>query len=325
MKKEKKTADIKPAVKQPAAKKSALSWYKRMDFSKKTALWGFIFLLPWLIGLIFFFLRPLANTLWYSLCSMEMVNGKFVGTFIGLDNFKWATGVNANFNKYLVEAFTNMAKEVPFQIFLALFIAMLLNGEYRGRGFFRAIFVIPIILATGVATFELREVDLSMAAAESVMDMKWLESLITESGIPESLTSLLVTYVRNIFDVVTTCGVQVLLFLSGLQAISPTLYEVAKMEGCTQFETFCKITLPMVSPTILVCLVYSIAESFANATITVMDTTQSLSSYIQQITFRGTSEYYGYGAAMSFIYFAITLVTIGVVCGIVSKGVFYYD
>ena len=315
MKKDTKTAEKKPT----------LSWYKRMDFSKKTALWGVIFLLPWLIGLVFFFLRPLVNTLWYSLCSMEMVNGKFSGTFIGVENFKYVLGVNATYTRYLAESFTNMAKEVPFQIFIALFIAMLLNGEYKGRGFFRAIFVIPIILATGVATFDLAEVKMSAAASESVMDMKWLETLIVNSGIPQQLTSILVTYVQNIFEGVTTCGVQVLLFLSGLQAISPTLYEVAKMEGCTQFETFCKITLPMVSPTILVCLVYSIAESFATATVTNGDSTMAFSAYIQSVTFNGSPEYYGYGAAMSFIYFAATLVTVGVVCGIVSKGVFYYD
>ncbi len=255
---------------------------------------------------------------------MEMVNGKFSGTFIGIDNFKWVLGVNADYTRYLAEAFSNMAKAVPFQIFLALFIAMLLNGEYKGRGFFRAIFVIPIILATGVATFELKEVSLS-TTAETGMNMQWLQTLIVNSGIPEQLTSLLVTYVQNIFDVVTTCGVQVLLFLSGLQAISPTLYEVAKMEGCTQFETFCKITLPMVSPTILVCLVYSISESFATATYTVAEKTYSISSYIQSITFNGSPEYYGYGAAMSFVYFVAVLVTVGVVCGIVSKGVFYYD
>ena len=308
-----------------AASKPALSWYKRMDFSKKTALWGFIFLLPWLIGLVFFFLRPLLNMLWYSLCSMEMVNGKFSGTFIGTGNFEWVMGVNADFNRMLSEAFTNMAKEVPFQIFLALFIAMLLNGEYKGRGFFRAVFVIPIILATGVATFKLREASLADVTSEAVMNMDWLKDLVINSGIPTDLTNLLVTYVENIFTVVTTCGVQVLLFLSGLQAISPTLYEVAKMEGCTQFETFCKITLPMVSPTILVCLVYSIAESFAHAKVSYGDTTIEFSSFIQSITFNGNSSYYGYGAAMSFIYFAATLVTIGVVCGIVSKGVFYYD
>ena len=249
MKKDKKTAQKKPA----------LSWYKRMDFSKKTALWGIIFLLPWLIGLIFFFLRPMVNTFWYSLCSMELVNGKFKGTFIGLENFKWVLTVNADFNKMMTTALINMLTEVPFQIFVALFIAILLNGEYKGRGFFRAIFVIPIILATGVASFKLVETSLVAEASESVLNMDWLVNLVTSSGLPAELTSLLVTYVGNIFDVVTTCGVQILLFLSGLQAISPTLYEVAKMEGCTQFETFCKITLPMVSPTILVCLVYSIA------------------------------------------------------------------
>lgn len=315
MKKDKKTAAPKPGS----------SWYKRMDFSKKTALWGVIFLLPWLIGLIFFFLRPMINTLWYSLCSMQMVDGKFTGTFIGLENFKWVLGVNANYNRMLTSSLTNMLKEVPFQIFLALFIAMLLNGEYKGRGFFRAVFVIPIILATGVATFKLKEASVTAMATDSVMDMKWLEDLVIRSGIPEGLTNLLVTYVNDIFTVVTTCGVQVLLFLSGLQAISPTLYEVAKMEGCTQFETFCKITLPMVSPTILVCLVYSIAESFAHAKVPYNDSTIEFAEYMKQITFNGAPEYFGYGAAMSFIYFAVTLVVIGIICGIVSKGVFYYD
>ena len=317
MKKETKTAE----------KKSALSWYKRMDFSKKTALWGVIFLLPWLFGLIFFFLRPMVNIIWYSLCSMEMVNGKFVGTYIGLDNFNWVLGVNTYFNQMFVEAFTNMLKEVPFQIFLALFIAMLLNGEYRGRGLFRAIFVIPIILATGIATATLssNEAVIAVESAESVMDMKWLEELVINSGIPQNLTTILVGYVENIFTVVTTCGVQVLLFLAGLQAISPSLYEVAKMEGCTQFEIFCKITLPMVSPTILVCLVYSIAESFANAMVTYGDSSIKFSSYIYNITFQGSASYYGYGAASSVIYIVLTLATVGIICGIVSKGVFYYD
>lgn len=313
--------------KKKSGKVSALSWYKKMDFSRKTAMWGFIFLLPWLFGLIFFFLRPMVNTLWYSLCSMQLNNGKFEGTFIGAENYKWVLGVDTNFNRMFAEAFTNMIKEVPFQIFLGLFIAILLNGEYKGRGIFRAIFVIPIILATGVASPTLSSTEASFATetAEAVMNMKWLEELVVNSGIPQQLTTLLVGYVENIFDVVTKCGVQVLLFLAGLQTISPSLYEVAKMEGCTQFETFCKITLPMVSPTILVCLVYSIAESFANAQVAYGDSTIAFSSYIRSITFNGNAPYYGYGAAMSFIYFAGTLAAIGIICGIVSKGVFYYD
>jgi len=116
--------------------------------------------------------------------------------------------------------------------------------------------------------------------------------------------------------VVTTSGVQILIFLSGLQAISPTLYEVAQLEGCSTFETFCKITLPMISPMIMVCLVYSIAEAFAKA-----DVVETISA----VTYKGPVMFFGYGAAMSMIYFFVTIVCIGVICGIVSKGVFYYD
>ena len=245
-----------------------------------------------------------------------MENGVFKGTFIGIENFKYALGVDADFTKDLASAFTGMLTNVPIQIFVSLFIAILLNGQFKGRGFFRAIFFIPIILATGITTIELSEVSLTAQASESVVDLDWLTELVVNSGIPEQITTLLTSYISNIFDVVTTSGVQILIFLSGLQAISPTLYEVAQLEGCSAFETFCKITLPMISPMILVCLVYSISEAFAKADVT--DT-------IYNVTFKGQAMYYGYGAAMSVVYFVVTLASIGIICGIVSKGVFYYD
>ncbi|MCD8021459.1 MAG: sugar ABC transporter permease [Lachnospiraceae bacterium] len=307
-----------------ATKRKGFS-YKSLDFQGKRSVWGVIFLLPWLFGVIFFSLRPLLQTFWYAVCSMEFSGGVFSGTFVGLDNFTWVLTVNADFTELLAEAFIGMAKEVPIQIFLSLFIAILLNGEYKGRGFFRSVFVIPIILATGIATFSLAETSLNEQTAESVVNLDWLVNLVVNSGIPTNVTTMLTSYISNIFEVVTTCGVQVLLFLTGLQAISPTLYEVAKIEGCSAFETFCKVTLPMVSPTILVCLVYSIAESFASATVTYSNQTITFASYIKSITFTGNTAYYGYGAAMSVIYFVVTLATIGIVCGIVNKGVFYYD
>lgn len=303
-------------MKNDKAAKPRKSLYKRLSFEKKTAFWGVIFLLPWLIGLILFFLVPLVQMVWYSLCSNEMTSSGLKGTFIGLDNFKYALNVDPDFNKDLLTALKDVALNVPIQIFVSLFIAILLNGKYKGRGFFRAIFFIPIILATGVTTVELRETSLLAEASESVMNMEWMTDLVVNSGIPQQLTSLITTYISSIFEVVTTSGVQILIFLSGLQAISPTLYEVAQLEGCTTFETFCKITLPMISPMILVCLVYSISEVFAKA---------DISETISDITFAGTATHYGYGAAMSMIYFVVAIVCIGVVCGIVSKGVFYYD
>ena len=100
--------------------------YKSLE--KKTALWGLIFLLPWLIGLIFFFLRPLFLTFYYAFNSMEMESGVFKGTFNGIENFKYALGVDADFTKDLASAFTSMLTNVPIQIFVSLFIAILLNG-----------------------------------------------------------------------------------------------------------------------------------------------------------------------------------------------------
>ena len=121
-------------------------------------------------------------------------------------------------------------------------------------------------------------------------------------------------FVNDIFDVITTAGVQMLIFLSGLQSISPSLYEVAKIEGCRQFECFCKITLPMISPMILVCMIYSLADSFARA---------DISKMISTTTF--TNAQYGLGAAMSAVYFLVSIFVILVLSAIVSKGVFYYD
>lgn len=143
--------------------------YKSLE--KKTALWGLIFLLPWLIGLIFFFLRPLFLTFYYAFNSMEMESGVFKGTFNGIENFKYALGVDADFTKDLASAFTSMLTNVPIQIFVSLFIAILLNGQFKGRGFFRAIFFIPIILATGITTIELSEVSLTAQTSESVVNL----------------------------------------------------------------------------------------------------------------------------------------------------------
>ncbi len=291
------------------------SFYKSLSFEKKMGFWGVIFLLPWLFGVAFFFVRPLVMMIWYSLSSISDTTFSEI-TWNGIENYKYALTVDADFTQDLVAAVTEMLTNVPIQIFVSLFIAILLNGEYKGRGFFRAIYFIPIILATGITTIELSETSVDKQISEAVVSADWLVDLVESSGIPAQVTGLITTYIANIFEVVTTSGVQILIFLSGLQAISPTLYEVAQLEGCSTFETFCKITLPMISPMIMVCLVYSISESFAKAE--VIET-------ISNVTYRSQGMFYGYGAAMSMIYFIVSLVCIGIICGIVSKGVFYYD
>ena len=289
-------------------------FYKDMNYQNKRALWGFIFLLPWIIGVLVFFLGPLVKTFYYSLFEMSLETNGFSFKFVGTENFKYALRVDPEFNKIMISALLNTLQTVPIQIFVSLFVAMLLVGEYKGQGFFRLIFFAPIILATGITSIQVADVSVAAESSQSFVDIKAVLAIFESSGIPMSVLSYIVAFVNNIFEVLTTSGVQMLIFMAGLQSISPTLYEVAKIEGCTKFEVFCKITLPMISPMILVCLVYSLADSFARADIT--DT-------ISKTTFSNAQ--YGLGAAMSLIYFIVSLVIILLCSWVVSKGVFYYD
>lgn len=298
--------------KQPAKKRKG--WYERLSYPKKKAFWGFLFLTPWLLGVLCFFIGPLCKTFYYALFEMELKLGGFNYLFTGIENFKYALTVDPNFNSYLVDALKDFAINVPIQVFISLFVAMLLNGEYKGRGFFRVIFFIPIILATGITDIELSTYSVAAQESQSFVSADFLINILMSSGIPQEALTIVLEAVSNIFEVITKAGVQMLIFLAGLQSINPSLYEVARIEGCSKFESFCKITLPMISPMILVCMVYSIADSFAGAKIT---------DIINSTTFSAAK--YGLGAAMSVIYFVVS-VSITLLCTfIVSKVVFYYD
>lgn len=301
----------------PRLKSKKKSWYAGLSFKKRTSLWGIIFLLPWMIGIVVFFMGPMLKTFYYAFFEMTLSNNGFQYEFVGLENFRQAMSVNPNFNKNVVEALSTVALNVPIQIFVSLFVAMLLNGKYKGRGLFRLIFFIPIILATGILKVNLGYSVGSAMVKEDTMTLlntSTLISIFTTGSFPPELLVIILKYVNMIFEVITTSGIQMLIFLAGLQSISLTLYEVAKIEGCSGFESFCKITLPMISPMILVCLIYSLADAFARADVT---------ETIQSVTF--TNAKYGLGAAMSAIYLFVSVIVILVLSFIVSKGVFYYD
>jgi ABC-type sugar transport system permease subunit len=245
---------------------------------------------------------------------MTLESGGFTYDFVGLDNFKYILTVNPDFNPKVLEALATVAQNVPIQIFVSLFVAILLNGKYRGRGLFRLIFFVPIILATGITDIKLADINVAAEKSQSFVNLDVISEVFFASGIPISAITMIQTFVNSIFEVITKAGVQMLIFLAGLQGISPTLYEVAKIEGCTKFESFCKITLPMISPMILVCMIYSLADTFSEA---------DISETINTITF--TSAKYGIGASMSAVYFIVSVTMVLLLSFLVSKVVFYYD
>lgn len=284
-------------------------------------MWGFIYVLPWLIGFILFFLTPLINSLIYSFNKVETnIDGIFLH-FIGFDNFKEALLINPNFNRTLISSIVDMLVNVPLIVIFSLFVAVLLNQKFRGRAVARAIFFLPVILASGViANLESSSLVEALAAENAAgrfisgLRSFELERMMLEAGVSEDIVMYLTGAVDRIYDIVSQSGVQILIFLAGIQTISPHLYEASKIEGATGYEAFWKITFPMVSPLILVNVVYTVIDSFASNATTDM---------IRQVGFQNFN--FGLSSAMAWIYFLAVALILAVSTYIISKRVFYYE
>jgi len=243
----------------------------RRSYNEQKALWGFIYVLPWLLGFLFFFLIPFLSSLRYSLSKVEANSDGLIIHFTGFKNYMEALTVNTEFNRSLADAIMNMVTNVPLIVIFSLFLAVLLNQKFIGRPLARAIFFLPVILASGVilnleSTSLIQAVNDQNAGAGAIKGLGAfeLENLMLDAGINESIVLYLTSAVGRIYSVVSQSGVQILIFLAGIQTISPQLYEASKMEGATGYEAFWKITFPMVSPLILVNVIYTIIDSFSN-------------------------------------------------------------
>ncbi|MBO9599591.1 MAG: sugar ABC transporter permease, partial [Cohnella sp.] len=244
---------------------------RHRTYAQTKAMWGFIYVLPWLIGFIFFFLVPLISSMRFSLSKVEANSSGIIVNYIGFKNYAEALTINTSFNRILTESITNMVVNVPLIVIFSLFLAVMLNQKFIGRTFARAIFFLPVILASGVimaldSTSLVQAINNANEGGAVVRGLGTfqLEMMMENAGVNESLINYLTSAVDRIYQIVSQSGVQILIFLAGIQTISPQLYEASKMEGATGYESFWKITFPMVSPLILVNVIYTIIDSFAS-------------------------------------------------------------
>jgi ABC-type sugar transport system permease subunit len=244
---------------------------------------------------------------------------------VGFKNFRDAFQTDAWFTRLLTEAISQMVLNVPLIIFFSLFTASLLSQKFRGRSLARAVIFLPVVLASGViATLDTSNLLATVmgAAASSPETSNFtagfksvnLEPLLFDAGLDRGMVDYLTSAVNRIYQIISASGVQIMIFLAGLQSISPSLYEAAKMEGTTGYEAFWKITFPMVTPLILTNTVYSIIDSFYN---------NPLTKYMQKTAFEQLN--FGLSAAMSWIYFLVISVILVVSTYALSKRVFYHD
>ncbi len=296
---------------------------KIASLDRRKARAGWIFVLPFIIGFLIIYLPMIYESLMLSFHSMSNNTtsaGGYTLEFIGFDNYVTALTKDPQFTKVLVTGLTTLAFDIPAILIFSLFMAVMLNQKAAGRGAFRAIFFIPVILSTGIMeTFDPPkdpgEVDYGTeeSLSDSLVSSMDMERLFANMQVGTGIVKYVTEAINNIFNIVNRSGVQMLIFLAALQSISPAIYESCKIDGATSWETFWKITFPMLSPMILVNGVYTIIDSFTTDSNPVMQ-------FIGEM-YNGDSKVLS--SAMAWIYFLIVILIVAVIASILSAFVFY--
>ncbi len=267
---------------------------KRLGIDRKRSLEAYIFLIPWLIGVCLFFAYPIFVSI--RLAFSDIVEFKGLKTaWVGLENFRYIFFYDINFVPTFLKVVTDTLLNTPLCMVFSLIIAIFINRKMVGRGFFRTAFFIPVLLGTGYIMKQLLGMGVDgMTVTTGIMVPKLIADLLGPS-----ITEVVQGFLDRITVVLWKSGVQIVLFLAGLQGISGSLYEAARVDGATEWEMFWKITLPMISPVIMMNVVYTIVSFFT-------DTTNPLVDYIYKMNF--TNQQFEYAAAMSWLYFIFALV-----------------
>ena len=292
----------------------------------RSARTGTLFILPFIIGFLVFMCRPMVESFIFAFNDVTLVPGAgYAQTPVGLDNFRQALMVDPEYNTLLVEEIGQMVINTIATLVMSFVIAVILNQEFKGRTLCRAIFFLPVILSSGVLPGiehqnEFYDMMSGMAEAmegsSGVNISQALQDLLSVSGVANQVFEVVFTMIDSIYDIIMASGIQIIVFLSGLQSISPSLYEAADVEGCSAWEAFWKITFPMVSPLLLVNCIYTIIDFF-------MKNDNKVMELIYDVTYQDFK--FGISAAMSWIYFGIALVFIGISSFIITKAVKSYE
>ena len=301
----------------------------KLSLTGKKALSGWLFCLPFVIGILGIYLPIVLKSIEVGFHGSMGNNPAFT-----LDAYKFVFIEDGQFTTTVVDAIKDLIIQIPAIVIFSLFMAIILNQKMTGRTFFRAVFFLPVILSTGIidaidtrisagAIVEGGAMDDNTGETAGLMSSLDMEMLLSSVNLRLTLgkttidlVEIVTTLVNNIFEIVSRSGVQMLIFLSGLQSISPSIYESCQMEGATAWETFWKITLPMISPMILVNAIYTVVDLFTAADNRVM---QGLAGYGGMFGDKNPGNF----SAGIWVYTALVLVVIVVVALLLRTVVFY--
>ncbi len=320
---------VKPVTpkEKPAKKRKARS----LDKVKARSGWAFI--APFVLIFFIIYVPVIVDSIRYSFSTIYPISGGgFILDPVGWDNYNDALFVDPHFVSMLTGGIQQLILEVPAIVVFSLFMAVLLNQKMVGRTLFRAIFFIPVILSTGlIDDIDMNNTFANYAAggvdagggeeeeqqANQIISAMDFQAIFATMKVGTGLVDYVVQIVNDVYGLVNRSGVQMLIFLAGLQSISPAIYESCTIDGATTWETFWKITFPMISPMILVNAIYTVIDSFTASSNAVMN---YIASVYEGVTTTGGDVL---ATAMYWIYFMLVIVVIAAVALAMSAFVFY--
>lgn len=290
---------------------------KRKGIESLKSRYGLAFISPWIIGLLLFFIFPITKSIYYIFCNVSLTSTGIKAVFCGLENLNYIINKDPQYMNLLAESIGKIAYSLPIIVILSMILAIVLNSKFKGRIIFRCMFFLPVIIATGVVmdlifqtnSGEVASVGVEESVASNMID---IDGIIGALGLSSQIADYLSVVFENLFELIWSSGIQIILFVSGLQTIPDLLYEVAKVEGCTKWEEFWYITFPMLSKVTLLVIVFTVIELLTSKTNVLM-------SQIFQIL---ANLEYGTAAAMSWFYFVIVGLFLATVMFILNKFCF---
>lgn len=315
-------ANAEPVYAKRATPKKPVKMKKsRISYERKKGLYGYGFIALWFIGAVYFFIIPVIMSIYYSFNDVTLQAPDLVAKWCGIENYKNAFVDSATYVPKLLSSLQDVALKVPIIVIFSLFAAVLLNQKFKGRTVVRAIFFLPVLIATGPVMSVINGDMLNQGVSgASQFSSLFKTDLVTEFlqfmgiyNLSETLTTFITTITSDVFNLIWNSGVQILIFLAALQTIPTSAREAANMEGATAWEFFWKITFPYVSPMILANIIYTVIDCFTDASNPVM----------QLVTQKSNSWDFGYSAAMAWIYFGIIAICLVIISVVITKLVHY--
>lgn len=295
----------------------------RLTLMRKRAIAGYIFTLPFILGVTLFFAIPIVQSIIFSLSELEITYQGFNLHYVGLENYRHALFVNAEFVRTLIESTSRILVNIPVVLIFGFFAANLLNQKFKGRTLARTVFFLPVILSSGVIV-QMTQSDLMHSVVDTQLESlsgtmlagKTIVRFLLRMQLPMELITYTIDAINRMPEIIEAAAIPILVFLAGLQGIPSSLYEAASIEGATGWETFWKVTFPLLSPLFMTNIVYIIVDSFTSVRNPVV-------SFIQNAAWGGGG--YGISVAMVWIYFAVVFAILGITFWIVGRRVVYIE